>query len=67
MAREKLSYRDILDDLNAAYPNGCMLRIKDVCDYTGLCYNTVKKAFPIQKTIGISKQVLARLLAYDGK
>lgn len=67
MAREKPSYRDILEDLNKAYPNGCMLKVKDVCEFTGLCYNTAMKYYPIKKGVGISKQVLARLLAYDGK
>lgn len=67
MPREKQSYRDILDNLNEEYPNGCMLKIKDVCKFTGLCYNTVVKNFPIKKGVGISKQVLARHLAYDGK
>lgn len=67
MPREKPSYRDILDDLNTEFPNGCMLKAKDVCQFTGLCYNTVVKYYPIKKGVGISKQVLARLIAYDGK
>lgn len=66
MPREKPSYRDVLDDLNKEFPNGCMLKAKDVCQFTGLCYNTVVKYFPIKKGVGISKQVLARLIAYDG-
>lgn len=67
MPREKLSYRDILDELNEKFPNGCMLKVQQVCEYTGLCYNTVRKYYPIKKGVGINKQVLARMLAYDGK
>lgn len=66
MPREKPGYRDILDDLDRKFPTGCMLKTKDVCEFTGLCYNTVTKYFPIKKGVGISKQVLARLLAYEG-
>lgn len=63
MPREKESYRDILDDLNTAFPNGCMLKAKEVSAYTGLDPRTVTKYFNINKHVGINKCVLARKLA----
>lgn len=67
MPKEKECYREILDELDRQYPNRAVLKTKEVCEFTGLCYNTVKRYFPIQKHIGIDKRVLARKLAYDGK
>lgn len=54
---------DNLERLDERFPNKEMLMIKDVQEYTGLCYETVKKLFKFNKCKMISKVTLARELA----
>ena len=70
MAREKESYRDNLERLDAAFPNREMLNLTDVSKYTGFSRRvtmerfsfTAKKAGRYYKYF-ISKAVLARELS----
>lgn len=54
---------DNLERLDKAFPDKEMLKVKEVQDYTGLCYQTVKKLFSFNKCNVISKATLSRELA----
>lgn len=62
MGCEKENYKDNLVRLDEKFPDREMLKIKDVQDYTGLCYETVKKLFNFNKCNTISKVNLAKEL-----
>ena len=51
--------RDTLERLDIAFPNNELLKIKEVCDYTGESYKTVIKKYPF-KQHRISKVAFAR-------
>ena len=64
MGREKSGFRDMVEDLNARFPNRAMINIKDVCQYTGWSRNTIRKYITFNERMGgvISKVDLARQL-----
>ena len=59
MPKEKESYRDNLERINAAFPNKEMLNKKEVSQFTGLNIKTVCKMFDFKENY-ISKAKLAR-------
>lgn len=62
MPLEKLAYRDNLERLCEVFPNGEMLNMKQVKEFTGLSYPTVAKMFSFKNKY-ISKATLARELS----
>lgn len=62
--REKQGYRDVLEDLDAKFPDRAMLTRSDVAQYTGWSTKTVSRNIrfggPYKKTI--HKTALARQL-----
>jgi len=64
MPREKEAYRDNLAAIQNAYPGKNVLSIKEVCEYLGACYKTVKGHVPGYKPgVGYSIYTLARYLS----
>lgn len=61
MSREKEYYRDNLERITERFPNRELLTVKDVCSFTGLCYNTVRKRYPFKNNY-ITAATLARCL-----
>lgn len=59
---EKKAYLDNLSDILVFTHDKRVLTIKDVCEYTGLSRNTVKKRFPFRNNT-ISAPTLARELS----
>lgn len=59
MAREKADYRDNLESILEFTDRKHMLTGLQVAEYTGLCFNTVKKLFPFKGKY-ISAETLAR-------
>lgn len=60
MPREKLSYRDNLERIDAAFPGKELLSITDVSMFIGMCRRVTKKMFSFNKCNYISKATLAR-------
>ena len=60
MAKEKASYRDNLERIIEKFPNKEFLKVKEVMEFTGLSYPTVKKLFTFNKSNFISIATLAR-------
>lgn len=66
MAREKPTYRDNLDRLNAKFPDKEVLRYADIANYLNLSLSTVKRRYQGDynpKIHGISKTVFASILS----
>lgn len=62
--REKEGYRPALEMIRERYGDRQWLRVKDVAEYMGLCYNTVKKRYPrIIEQRGCTQTELARMLS----
>ena len=60
MPKEKESYRDNLERIDAAFPDKEMLTITDVSVYIGMCRRVTKKMFSFNRFNFISKATLAR-------
>ena len=64
MPREKEDFRENLSRIEAAFPGGEMLSIKQVGEITGYRdYRTIKRRFDFDKHNRISKVKLARLMS----
>lgn len=63
MPREAITYRDNLERINERFPGNEMLRIKDVCDFTGSDYRIVIRVYPFNVEHKISKATLARYMS----
>lgn len=63
MPREAITYRNNLERINERFPDREMLRIKDVCDFTGSNYRKVRKVYPFNAEHKISKATLARYMS----
>lgn len=61
MSRESEFYRDNLERIMERFPNRELLNVKDVCSFTGLSYNTVKKRYPFRDNY-ITAATLARCM-----
>ena len=62
--REKEGFRPQLERIREQYGPQEWLKIKDVCEYMGLCRNTVAKRYPqIIKQRGCTQVELARLIS----
>jgi Mn-dependent DtxR family transcriptional regulator len=62
MARERDSYRDILEDIYRRCGDKALLSLAEVARYLGIDRRTVTKRFGIG-TAGITAPALARMLA----
>ena len=62
MAREKADYRDNLESILEFTDRKHMLTGLQVAEYTGLCFNTVKKIFSFKGKY-ISAPTLARCMS----
>lgn len=60
MPREKESYRDNLERINAAFPDKELLQVKETALFLGIDPRTAKKWFSFSVHGMISKAVLAR-------
>ena len=64
MPREKEDFRENLSRIEAAFPGGEMLNIKQVSEITGYRdYRTIKRRFEFDRFNRISKVKLARLMS----
>lgn len=64
MPREKEAFRDNLERINEFHPNGELLNIGEVMQFTGLGYDAVKRTFKFSVNGKyISKAALARALS----
>lgn len=63
MPREKECYRLVMERLEEAFPGKDMLTAPEVARFLGKDVRTVRKHYPIKKSIGISKAVLASALS----
>ena len=62
--RETADYRPNLESVRSAFGDRQWLKIKDVCGYLGLCYNTVRKRYPdVIRKRGCTQAELARLIS----
>lgn len=66
--REKIDYRNNIEQLNLKFPNKDMLNISDVASFTGFDRKKVKKVFGKEfkaygKSKSMSKATLARLIS----
>ena len=62
MAREKEGYRDNLERIKSYFPDKEMLTNKDVQNFTGMCYRSVRKRFAFTKGY-VSTADLARQMS----
>ena len=61
MPREYPEYRDVLEGLLEAFPNGAMVKVADLARYDGLDPRTVRKLYNIKSGAPcIDIRVLAR-------
>ena len=63
MPREKEGYRDQLESILQAFPNGEVLSVLDVCKYTGLDHRTVAKRYPFSIGLDGKKTITRTMLA----
>lgn len=66
MSREKASYWDNMERINAAFPEKELIKPHEIAAFWGVDSRSVRKIFPKISSLGISKAVLARVMSDDG-